>query len=120
IKIGQRLAGVSQVSQAVDDRAGAIAGQLFQPCVARAATNDHVNVLAEYLSKVVGRFALAPADVLAKEQRRPAKVAHRRLEADASAQRRPLEQERLNSAGEDRIANALGELVLQLLAELEN
>src|SRR5205823_1193515 len=62
----------------------------------------------------------APADVLAKKQRAATEMAHRRLEADARAQRRPLEQERLDASGEDRIADALGKLVFQLLAELEN
>ena len=111
---------MGQVGQSVNHRARAKAGELFQTRMVRRPADDHVNVLAEHLGEIGGRFALPPADLLTQKQRAAAQVGHRRLEADAGPHRRALEQERLHAAGQNRIANALGQLVFQLFAELED
>src|SRR5438045_142759 len=86
----------------------------------RGPANDDINILAEHLREIDRRFALAPADVLAEEERAAAQMRHGRLEADAGPHRRALEQQRLDAARKNRIADSLAELVFQLFAELEN
>jgi len=44
LKVGQNLAGVLEVAQAVDDRAGCVAGEVHHNVMAEDASHDHIHV----------------------------------------------------------------------------
>ncbi len=80
------------------------------------ADHDDVDVLAEHAAEIGHALARAEADVVAQEQAVAAQVDHAGLEADARPQRRLFEQQRHHAAGQQRLAQALLILGLQILA----
>ena len=85
-----------------------------------AADHDHVDVLAQHAAEIGDALAAAEADVVAQEERAAAQVGHGRLEADAGAQRLLLEEQGHHAAGQQRLAQAAGELRLQVLGDGED
>ena len=120
VQVGQRLAGMGQVGQAVDDRASAIFGQLGQSVVVIGADDDQIDVLAQHPGEIGHALSGAKADVVAQEQAAAAQMAHARLEADPSPQRGLFEQQGHHAPGQQGLAQALRELGLQVLGDGKN
>ncbi len=83
VQIGQGLARMIQVRQAVNDRAFAELRQLDQLIVALGADDHHVDVFRQDAAEVGHALARAPADVVSQEQAMAAEVDDACLEADA-------------------------------------
>ena len=116
VQIGQRLAGVAKVGQAVDDRASAMLGDFDHGLVAVGANHDHVGVLAQDAGEIGDALAPAETGLIAQEHRTAAKMGHARLEAHARPQRWLLEQQGHHSPRQQRFAPPLLVLALQIVA----
>ena len=117
VQIGQRLAGMGEVGQAVDHRARRVLGELHDRRVPLGPHDDHVDHFAEHAGEIGDALALAEAGVLAQHDAAAAQVGHAGLEADARPQRRLLEQQRQHAARQQRLAQALRELGLEILGD---
>ena len=59
LQVGQRLAGMGEVGERVDDRHVGTGGQLLEPVLAEGAHHDGVDVAAQHCGGVAQRFAAA-------------------------------------------------------------
>ena len=98
----------------------AMSGQIDGQLVPVGADDDHVDELAEHLAEVGQALAAAKPDVVAEEHRAAAQVGHARLETHPGPQRRLLEQQGHDAAGQERLAEPPGELALQVLGDRED
>ena len=77
-QVGQHLAGMQQVGEAVDDRDRGVAGQLLDVRVVEGADHDAVEVAREHPRGVPDRLAPAELDVAATRGRGRGRRAGRR------------------------------------------
>jgi hypothetical protein len=101
--VGERLAGVQQVGEAVDHRHRAVPREVEDVLVREDARHDPVHVARQHARRVGDRLAAVQLDVVAaQEQRAPAQLVHPDLERHAGARGRLLEDHRQRLAGEGR------------------
>jgi hypothetical protein len=94
LQVGERLAGMLQVGQQVDDRCVGVGRQGLEVAVAEHPEGEHVEVAVEHPPHVLHRLALAEADLVVLEhQRLGAEQAARHLARHPGAQRRLLEEQ---------------------------
>ena len=120
VQVGQRLAGMRLVGQPVDDRAVGVAGDFLDRGVLLRADDDHVDHFAQHAGEVGDALALAEADVVAEHDAAAAQVGDAGLEADPRPQRLLLEQQGQRPAGQERLAQALGVLRLEVFGDGED
>ena len=95
-------------------------GQLDGGLVAVAADHDDVDVFAEHAAEIGDALAAPEAHVVAQEQRAAAQVGHGRLEAHAGPQRLLLEEHGHHPPRQQGLAEAAGELGLQVFGDGED
>ena len=81
------------------------------------AHDDHIDHFAEHAGEIGEALPLAEAGVLAQHQAAAAQVRHAGLEADARPQRLLFEQQRQHPARQQRLAQPLDELGLEILGD---
>jgi len=92
--VGNRLAGMAEVREAVDDRHARVLGHLFDDVVAERADHDALGHPIEVHGDVMDRLALAKIDLgLRERHREAAELLDADVEAHARPQRRFLENE---------------------------
>ena len=100
-QVGQRLAGVVQRGQRVDDRDLGRRGQLGDRLVGAGADHDRVDVAREHPRRVADRLAAGELHlVAAQDDRRRPQLGDADLEGDPRPRRGPLEDQRDAAAGE--------------------
>ena len=104
VQIGQRLAGMAEIGQAVDDRAGAVLGQIDGRLMAIGADHDDVGIFAQDAGEIGDALAAAEAGLVAQEDRAAAEMGHAGLETDPRAQRGFLEDQGHDPARQQRLA----------------
>ena len=119
-QIGQRLARMAEIGQAVDDRAIAVMRQFDRCLVMIGADHDDVNVLAEHAGEIGDALSVAEPGFVAQEDRTSAEMGHAGLEADASAQRRFFKDQSHDPARQERLAQAGFALLLQIFRDRED
>src|SRR5262245_26433234 len=103
--IGQHLAGMRAMGQAVDHRHGRMLRELEQHVVIERADHDAVDIAREHARGVSNRLAAAELHLLAGERDRlAAELAHGDIEGDARAGRRAIEDHGQRLALERRLA----------------
>ena len=103
-EVGQRLAGVLLVGQAVDDGHARVLGQVSTSAVREDAGHDAVHHAPQHAGHVGHALALAEADVVGPQvERVPAELGHAGLEADLRPQRGLLEDHRQLLAFQDAV-----------------
>src|SRR3546814_2699451 len=106
-EVGDRLAGVAEVGEQVDDRDAGSGGEALERGVVVHPTPEHGVVAGEDAADVVERLALRAADLFGAEgERMAAQLDHRHLAGGAGAQRRLLEVEADQAARQE--VGALG------------
>ena len=120
VEVGQRLAGMAEIGQAVDHRAVAVLRQFDGRLVAIGADDDDIGIFAQHAAEIGDALAAAEARVVAQEERAAAEMDHAGLEAHAGPQRGLFEEQRHHAARQQRLAQAAGELGLQVLGDGED
>ncbi len=95
-------------------------GDRFDRGVVFRADNDHVDHLAQHAGKVGNALAFAETSVLAEHDAAAAQVRDAGFKTDPRPQRLLLEQQGQRPAREQRFAQALRVLRLQILGDREN
>ena len=100
-EVGQRLAGMFEFAQRVDDRNAGVGGHLFNHSMAEGAQHDDVDPAFEVMGDVVERLAgIEAAGGLVDEKRAAAEAVHAGFEGEAGAQGWLLEEHHHLLAGE--------------------
>ena len=98
--VGENLARVRAVGQAVDDRHGGVFGQLHQRLMRRGAQHQHIDIARQHARGVGDGLAAAELHVVAVQYDGiTAELAHGHIEGNARARRRFLEHHRQQFAG---------------------
>ena len=119
-QVGQRLAGVVQRRQRVDDRDLGRGGQLGDRLVGAGADHDRVDVAREHPRRVADRLAAGELHlVAAQDDRGRAQLGDPDLEGDPRPRRGPLEDQRDAAPGQRVGADALAAAGFQLQRPLE-
>ncbi len=120
--IGQGLARVLAQGQAVDDRNRGLGRELDDHGVRSRPGNDGVDEPLEIPGDVADALAGTHDDVLGQVDRVPAELVHARLERDASAKARALEEHRDRPPDKRRrsVAAAREEFRLELRGAIED
>src|SRR5580704_12074333 len=117
-QIGQQLARMKQIGEAVDDGHGRFARQLDRGLVREGANHDQINRARNVPRDILDRLALADTDIVWREiNRMPTKLRHASLEGDASPQRRLLKYHRERPPAQVRMLESNFELGLEPRAE---
>ena len=118
-EIGQRLAGMLEVGERVDDRHARVGGHLGDGVVRVGAQHDHIDPALDVARHVGNGFALAQGRTgLIDEDRVAAHGVDAGLEAEARAQAGLLEHQH-HLFGVERAA-ILARIALDIVAQLEN
>ena len=121
LHVGQRLARMVQVGQAVDHRRGGRGRQLLDVGVRVGADHDRVQVAAEHDAGVADR--LAPAQLHlggGQVDGAPAQLVHADLERHARARRRLLEDQPERPPGQQGVGDPRALHRLQLVGQIEH
>ena len=105
--VGQHLAGMRAPRQAIDDRDGRVLRQLRDGVVIERADHDGVDIARQHARGVGDGLAAAELHLVGREHHRlAAELAHRDLEGNAGAGRRPLEDHGERLAGQRAVGGA--------------
>src|ERR1700676_2313767 len=100
-EVGERLAGMFEFAQRVDDRNAGVSGHLFDHSMTEGAQHNDVDPAFEVVGDVVERLAgIEAAGRLVDEKGAAAQAVHAGFEREAGAQRRLLEEHHHLLAGE--------------------
>src|ERR1035441_2562373 len=101
-EIGERLAGMFEFAERVDDRNVGVGGHLFNNRMAEGAEHDEVDPAFEVVRDVVERLAgIEAAGCLVDEESAATEAVHAGFEGEAGAQRGLLEEHDHLLAGEN-------------------
>ena len=120
-QVGQHLAGVAEVGQAVDDGDGGEAGQLLHLLLGEGADHNAIAVAVQHPGGVLHR--LAPADLAllsGQEQGVAAQLEHARLKGDAGAGGVLLEDHGQGLAMEIVVDDAVLLVIFQLVRRVQD
>ena len=120
VQVGQRLARMREVREPVDHRARRVLGELDDGRMPLRPDHDHVDHLAQHASEIGDALALAETRIVAEHHAAAAQVGHARLETHARPQRLLFEQQGQHPARQQRLAQALTKLGLEILGDRKN
>jgi len=108
-QVGEHLAGMRQIGEAVDHRDGGVPRQLRHLPVVEGADHDPVHVARQHPRRVGDRLPPPDLDVAGgEEQRLPAQLVRAHLERHPGPRARLREDHRQGLAGERRVPVAAG------------
>ena len=120
-QVGERLARMLLVREAVDHGDRGVLGELVHVGLREGSDHDRVQVARQDVGRVADRLAPPELEVGCREmERRAAELGHSDLERDARPGRRLLEDQPDGAAGEEVGRLALGARRLQLVGEVED
>ena len=115
VDVGERLAGMRLVRQPVDHRHARHLGQSHDRFMGLRAADDRIDVFAEHAAEIGDALPRrCKPRVGTEKQARATEVRHRGLKADPRPQALLLEHERQHAAGQERVATARNELLLEV------
>ena len=119
-EVGENLAGMAVVGQAVDDRNGAVFRQVLDLLLGKGADHNAVQVAGEDAGGVLHRFAAADLKVAAaQKQRLPAQLVHASLKGDAGAGGRFLENHAERFSGKMGVGDPVFLFIFELVRQIE-
>ena len=120
LQIRQHLAGMAEVGQAVDDRDGAVLGQVFHFLLGKGADHDAVQIAAQNAGGVFHGFAAADLQVVGrKEHAHAAQLVDAGLEGNTGAGGGLLEDHAQGLALQGLVVDAVLQLIFQLVGHVQ-
>ena len=120
VQIRKRLARMRDVGQTVDYSARCVLRKLHDCGVSFCSHDDHIHHLAQHAGEIGDALAFAETCVLAQHEAAAAQMRYAGLEAHARSQRLLFEQQRQHPARQQRLAQSLLELGLEILCDRKN
>lgn len=119
-EIGEGLAGVCGVGEAVDDGEGIVACEFFHGSVGEGAGHDEVAVFGQYADKVFGAFASLPTYIATEVDGSATELGHAGFEADAGSKARFFEEESEGTLSKPGGAEAFMEIGFDAMRQRED